>query len=124
MVRALLQVRGVMSSGEVHRLAGGNGYLTGRGWMIVRRLDGRMAFVPEGVPEGQDDSSQVRSAWNHEENSPVPAGRLNRSVGLIMTSTVPPGRGLSAPLPRHFVPGSGVWPFVTTCWGVSLGGVC
>jgi hypothetical protein len=33
-----------------------------------------MAFVPEG----QHDSSQARSAWNHEENSTVPAGRLNR----------------------------------------------
>jgi hypothetical protein len=29
------------------------------------------------VPEGQHDSSQARSAWNHEENNPVPAGRLN-----------------------------------------------
>jgi len=26
-------------------------------------------------------------------------------LGLTMTSTVPPGRGLSASLPRHFVPG-------------------
>ena len=34
-----------------------------------------MAFVPEG----QHDSSQARSAWNHEENIPVPAGRLNQS---------------------------------------------
>ena len=34
-----------------------------------------MAFVPEG----RHDSSQARSAWNHEENRPVPAGRLNRS---------------------------------------------
>ena len=31
------------------------------------------------VPEGQHDISQARSAWNHEENSSVPAGRLNRS---------------------------------------------
>jgi hypothetical protein len=31
------------------------------------------------VPEGQHDSSQARSAWSHEENSPVPAGRLNGS---------------------------------------------
>src|ERR1700733_6724258 len=29
------------------------------------------------VPEGQHDSSQARSAWDYEENSPVPAGRLN-----------------------------------------------
>jgi hypothetical protein len=28
------------------------------------------------VPEGQHDSSQARSAWSHEENCPVPAGRL------------------------------------------------
>ena len=34
--------------------------------IIVRRLDERLAFVPEG----QHDSSQARSAWNHEENSP------------------------------------------------------
>ena len=32
------------------------------------------------VPEGQHDSSQARSAWSHEENSPVPAGRLKSSV--------------------------------------------
>src|SRR5271165_7324888 len=31
------------------------------------------------VPEGQHDSSQARSAWSHEENSLVPAGRLNGS---------------------------------------------
>jgi hypothetical protein len=31
------------------------------------------------VPEGQHDRSQARSAWNNEENSRVPAGRLNRS---------------------------------------------
>ena len=31
------------------------------------------------VPEGQHDSSQARSAWSHQENSPVPAGRLNGS---------------------------------------------
>jgi hypothetical protein len=30
---------------------------------------------------------------------------IAKSVGLTMTSTVPPGRGLSASLPRHFVPG-------------------
>jgi hypothetical protein len=38
----------------------------------ARRFDGPMLFVPEG----QHDRSQARSAWNHEENSPVPAGRL------------------------------------------------
>jgi hypothetical protein len=62
-----------------------------------------MAFVPEG----QADSSQARSAWNHEKNSLVPAGRLigsrlrlgarqeaviTISPGLTMTATVPPGR--------------------------------
>ena len=31
------------------------------------------------VPEGQHDSSQARSAWSHEESSPVPAGRLKRT---------------------------------------------
>jgi hypothetical protein len=31
----------------------------------ARRFDGRMV-----VPEGQHDSSQARSAWNHQENSP------------------------------------------------------
>jgi hypothetical protein len=48
------------------------------------------------VPEGQHDSSQARSAGSHEKNSPVPAGRLNGSrlsLGLTMTSTVPPGPG-------------------------------
>jgi hypothetical protein len=55
------------------------------------------------VPEGQHDSSQARSAWNHQENSPVPAGRLNRSdlyhpfsgngSGHSWASTVPPGTG-------------------------------
>jgi hypothetical protein len=56
------------------------------------------------VPEGQHDSSQARSAWSHEENCPVPAGRLNGSrlrleankavsAWIHQTSTVPPGRG-------------------------------
>ena len=61
-----------------------------------------MAFVPEGQP----DSSQARSAWNHEENNPVPTGRLNRSrLGTDNDVDRPSGRGLSASLPRHFVPG-------------------
>jgi hypothetical protein len=47
------------------------------------RPDGRMVFVPEG----QHDRSQARSAWNHEENSSVPAGRLNGSVGHHQTQT-------------------------------------
>jgi hypothetical protein len=33
---------------------------------------GGMVFVAEE----QHDGSQARRAWNHEENSPVPAGRL------------------------------------------------
>jgi hypothetical protein len=28
------------------------------------------------VPEGQPDRSQARSAWDHQENSPVPEERL------------------------------------------------
>jgi hypothetical protein len=32
------------------------------------------------VPEGEHDRSQARSAWGHEENSPVPAGRCDRSL--------------------------------------------
>ena len=41
----------------------------------------RRSIRPEVVfvPEGQHDRSQARSAWNHDENRPVPAGRLNRS---------------------------------------------
>jgi hypothetical protein len=31
------------------------------------------------VQEGQADSSQTRSAWNHRENRAGPAGRLNES---------------------------------------------
>ena len=42
---------------------------------IIKASAGRMCFVPEG----QHDSSQARSAWSHEEHSPVPAGRLNGS---------------------------------------------
>jgi hypothetical protein len=33
------------------------------------------------VPEGQADRSQARSAWSHQQNSLVPAGRLN-DLGL------------------------------------------
>ena len=33
------------------------------------------------VPEGQHDSSQARSAWNHEENSPRPSETIER-LGL------------------------------------------
>ena len=38
------------------------------------------------VPEGQHDSSQARSAWSHEDNSLVPAGRLNGSRLVMETS--------------------------------------
>jgi hypothetical protein len=36
-----------------------------------------MVFVPEG------QHGQARSAWNHEENSLVPAGRLTFSTGVL-----------------------------------------
>ena len=39
------------------------------------------------VPEGQPDSSQARSAWDYEENSLVPAGRLNSWL-TFMTSKI------------------------------------
>ena len=42
---------------------------------LIKASAGKMYFVPEG----QHDSSQARSAWSHEENSPVPVGRLNGS---------------------------------------------
>ena len=41
------------------------------------------------VPEGQHDSSQARSAWSHEENSLVPAGRLNGSRLRLGASDIP-----------------------------------
>jgi hypothetical protein len=52
------------------------------------------------VPEGQHDSSQARSAWNHEENSPVPAGRLKPfNLGMILrTPLVPSASPLSGSL--------------------------
>jgi hypothetical protein len=39
---------------------------------LIKASTERMYFVPEG----EHDRSQARSAWRHEENSPVPAGRL------------------------------------------------
>ena len=60
------------------------------------------------VPEGQHDSSQARSAWNHEENGPVPLWTFEPillTLGLTMTSTVPPGRSRFTSIPRPFVPG-------------------
>src|SRR6202030_4561829 len=68
---------------------------------LIEASTGRMYFVPEG----QHDSSQARSAWRHEENSPVPAGRLNGSRLRLDAFDRPSGTGLSASLPRHFVPG-------------------
>jgi hypothetical protein len=46
------------------------------GTLLRREAEGAEVYF---VPEGQHDSSQARSAWDYEENSPVPAGRLNRS---------------------------------------------
>src|SRR3984957_6405581 len=51
------------------------------------------------VPEGQHDRSQARSAWNHEENSSVPARRLRHSNHRIgahtyTNHTVPYGTAL------------------------------
>jgi hypothetical protein len=37
-------------------------------------LGGRMYFVPEG----QHDSSQARSAWNHEIKWPRPSGTIEQ----------------------------------------------
>ena len=59
------------------------------------------------VPEGQHDSSQARSAWNHEEMA-RPSGTIEPillTLGLTMTSTVPPGRSRFTSIPRHFLPG-------------------
>jgi hypothetical protein len=44
------------------------------------------------VPEGRHDSSQARSAWSHEENSPVPAGRgLSASLPQELRAFAPSG---------------------------------
>jgi hypothetical protein len=60
--------------------------------IIVRRLDGRMAFVPEG----QVDSSQARSAWVLLLlASDLSRDRFNR----------PAGTGYFPHDSRHFVPG-------------------
>jgi hypothetical protein len=45
-------------------------------------------------PEGQHDSSQARSAWNHQENSPVPAGRLINIRGTDHDFGRPSGTGI------------------------------
>ena len=54
------------------------------------------------VPEGQHDSSQARSAWNHEDNGPVPLWTFEPillTLGLTMTTTVPPGRSRFTSIP-------------------------
>jgi hypothetical protein len=43
------------------------------------------------VPEGQPDRSQARSAWEHQENGPVPEGRLK---SLSVQCAVPEIRGI------------------------------
>jgi hypothetical protein len=60
---------------------------------------------------------QARSAWSHEENCPVPGERLKGSRLRLEANKgwifgldppdfdCPSGTGLSASLPRHFVPG-------------------
>jgi hypothetical protein len=55
------------------------------------------------VPEGQHDRRQARSAWNHEENGPRPSGTIEPillTLGLTMTSTVPPGRSRFRSIPE------------------------
>jgi hypothetical protein len=42
-------------------------------WLNGAKIENLNDFVPEG----KHDISQARSVWNHEENGPVPAGRLN-----------------------------------------------
>src|ERR1700720_21864 len=64
------------------------------GWLpisanLIKASTGRMYFVPEG----QHDRSQARSAWRHEENSPVPAGRLNGSWLRLDAFDRPSGTG-------------------------------
>jgi hypothetical protein len=56
------------------------------------------------VPEGQHDSSQARSAWNHEENGPRPSGTIEPillTLGLTMTSTLRPSLRDGAALRRY-----------------------
>src|SRR5580700_10134665 len=50
--------------------------------IIVRRFDGRMAFVPEG----QADRNQARSAWVAMQRGPVPEGR-SKSWSVSHTET-------------------------------------
>ena len=52
----------------------------GQAVLMVQKHE-KSSFLAEvrQSPEGQHDRSQARSAWSREENSPVPAGRLNGS---------------------------------------------
>jgi hypothetical protein len=78
---------------------------------LIKSSAGRMYFVPEG----QHDRSQARSAWSHQKNWPVPAGRLNGSrlgleanKGWIFGPDPPDFAGRDggfASIPRHIVPG-------------------
>ena len=65
-------VLAVIAPGKVQKLSPGFQTISAD---LMRGLRGRMHFVPEG----QHDSSQARSAWDYEKNSPVPAERLNRA---------------------------------------------
>ena len=61
------------------------------------RLDGRMAFVPEG----QADSSQARSAWVAMQRGPVPEGR-SKSLSvpqIFVVETEPRHEQATARLP-------------------------
>src|ERR1700744_467949 len=86
---------------------------------VSTTIKSRQSRAPAAAfrPEGQHDSSQVRNAWNHEENSPVPAGglkpfnncttlagaqsRRQKSGGLTLPSPAPPGGGRLSASPRH-----------------------
>jgi len=52
------------------------------------------------VPEGQHDSSRARSAWSHEENSPVPAGRLSERLPAARNHSLPPKSGRTSSDPN------------------------
>ena len=58
------------------------GLRLGTGWEWIQSVNANLSkawAVEHFVPEGHYDCSQARSAWDYEENGPVPAGRLNRS---------------------------------------------
>jgi hypothetical protein len=73
--------------------------------IIVRRFDGRTAFVPEGQP----DSSQARSAWEAMQSGSRPGGTVE-SLPVPQNIQVfrfnrPAGTELIPYDSRHFVPG-------------------